>query len=127
MNNIKKGDEVVVLTGKDKGKRGAVLSVLQEKQKVIVENINMAKKLIQILKYIPINVKKVKIKYVKDRPGHDFRYALNSNKIHKELNWKPQISLNRGLKDTFNWYLRNINFFTSVSKKFYDKRLGLKK
>ena len=92
-----------------------------------VENINMAKKLIQILKYIPINVKKVKIKYVKDRPGHDFRYALNSNKIHKELNWKPQISLNRGLKDTFNWYLRNINFFTSVSKKFYDKRLGLKK
>ncbi len=44
MNNIKKGDEVVVLTGKDKGKRGAVLSVLQEKQKVIVENINMAKR-----------------------------------------------------------------------------------
>ena len=44
MNNIKKGDEVVVLTGKDKGRRGAVLSVLQEKQKVIVENINMAKR-----------------------------------------------------------------------------------
>ncbi len=91
-----------------------------------VENINMAKKLIKILKYVPIKVKNVKIKYVKDRPGHDFRYALNSKKIYRDLNWKPKISLNKGLKDTFNWYLQNINFFTSVSKKFYDKRLGLK-
>jgi large subunit ribosomal protein L24 len=44
MNNIKKGDEVVILTGKDKGKRGVVLRVLSTKRKVVVENINMVKR-----------------------------------------------------------------------------------
>ncbi len=44
MNNIKKGDEVVVLTGKDKGKRGVVVRVLRAKGKVVVENINMVKR-----------------------------------------------------------------------------------
>lgn len=44
MNNIKKGDEVVVLAGKDRGKRGAVLKVLRDEDKVVVENINMSKR-----------------------------------------------------------------------------------
>ena len=73
-----------------------------------------------------MHVNKSKIKYVKDRPGHDFRYALDSKKIRKKLKWKPKINLNEGLKDTFKWYLNNIIFFKSVSKKLYDKRLGLK-
>ena len=68
----------------------------------------------------------MKIKFVKDRPGHDFRYALNSKKIYKELNWKTKINLDKGLNDTFNWYLNNKKFFLSISKKLYDKRLGLK-
>ena len=67
----------------------------------------------------------VKIKLVKDRPGHDFRYALDCKKIYKELKWKSKINLNRGLADTFRWYLNNKDFFTSVSKKLYAKRLGL--
>ena len=70
---------------------------------------------------------KSKIKYVKDRPAHDFRYALNSKKIKKELKWKPKINLSNGLKNTFNWYLNKINFFSNVSAKLYDKRLGLRK
>ena len=69
---------------------------------------------------------KSKIKYVKDRPGHDFRYALDSKKIRKKLKWKPKINLSDGLKSTFIWYLNNMTFFKSVSKKLYDKRLGLK-
>ena len=44
MNNIKKGDEVVILTGRDKGKRGVVLKMLRAKGKVVVENVNMAKR-----------------------------------------------------------------------------------
>ena len=67
----------------------------------------------------------VKIKFVKDRPGHDFRYALDSKKIRKELKWKSKIDLARGLADTFQWYLNNMDFFSSISKKLYDKRLGL--
>jgi len=85
-----------------------------------VMNIEIARKLLKIYK------SKSKIKYVKDRPGHDFRYALNSKKIRKKLKWEPKINLNKGLKNTFMWYLSNINFFKSVSKKLYDKRLGLK-
>ena len=92
-----------------------------------IQNINITKKLLHILKNNSIIIgDKVKIKFVKDRPGHDFRYALDCKKIHKELKWKSKINLEKGLSDTFYWYLNNMSFFTSVSKKLYDKRLGLK-
>jgi len=92
-----------------------------------VENINIAKKLISISKKILVRKRnKVKIKFVKDRPGHDFRYALNSKKIKNKLRWKAKINLHKGLERTFNWYMNNLNFFTSISKKLYSKRLGLK-
>ena len=77
-------------------------------------------------KHLKLN-KKTKIKFVKDRPGHDFRYALNNKKISKKLGWKSKLSLNTGLSQTFNWYNNNKAFFNSVSKKYYMNRLGLKK
>ena len=86
-----------------------------------IKNIDIAKKLLKMYR------NKSKIKFVKDRPGHDFRYALDSEKIRKKLKWKPKINLNEGLKNTFIWYVNNISFFKSVPKKLYDKRLGLKK
>ena len=107
-----------------KGKIGESYNVGSNKN---IKNIDIAKKLIKISRKKLIKVgKNVKIKFVKDRPGHDFRYALNSKKIYKELNWKTKINLDRGLNDTFNWYLNNKKFFLSISKKLYDKRLGLK-
>jgi dTDP-glucose 4,6-dehydratase len=47
------------------------------------------------------------IKYVKDRPGHDRRYALDSSKIQRELGWKPQISFEDGIRRTIDWYIQN--------------------
>ena len=92
-----------------------------------VRNIDIAKKLLRIVKNKSLKInKKVKIKFVKDRPGHDFRYALNNNKIFKELGWKTKIPLDSGLLQTFYWYLNNKNFFKRVSKKLYMNRLGLK-
>ena len=92
-----------------------------------LRNIDIAKKLLKIVKTKPLKInKKVKIKFVKDRPGHDFRYALNNNKILKELGWKTKISLDIGLSQTFDWYLNNKAFFKTVSKKLYINRLGLK-
>ena len=92
-----------------------------------VRNIDIAKKLLKIAKIKSLKInKKVKIKFVKDRPGHDFRYALNNNKIFKELGWKTKIPLDSGLLQTFYWYLNNKNFFKRVSKKLYMNRLGLK-
>ena len=88
-----------------------------------IKNIDMVKKLLSIW---GVAQNKSKVKYVKDRPGHDFRYALDSRKIRQKLKWKPKISLDEGLKNTFEWYVNNIKFFSSVSKKLYDKRLGLK-
>jgi len=92
-----------------------------------IKNIDIAKKLLRILKNNSIIIgNKAKIIFVKDRPGHDFRYALDCKKIHKKLKWKSKMNLDVGLTDTFRWYLNNMDFFTSVSKKLYDKRLGLK-
>ena len=92
-----------------------------------ISNIEIARKLIKIAKKNSYKFgNRAKIKFIKDRPGHDFRYALDSRKIHKKLKWKSKINFNLGLKNTFKWYFDNMNFFKSVPKKLYDKRLGLK-
>ena len=91
-----------------------------------VSNLNLTKILLKIIKNKDFKIeKKVKIKFVKDRPGHDFRYALNSKKIRKELNWKPKMNFKSGLEETFNWYLNNFEFFSSFSRRKFFKRIGL--
>ena len=90
-------------------------------------NIELVKKILKICKNMNIKIgKKTKIRFVKDRPGHDFRYALNNKKILNKLKWKPKISFDKGLKDTIIWYLENFKFLKNISKKNYEKRLGLK-
>ena len=92
-----------------------------------LKNIDIANKLLKIAKKKSAEIgKKVKIKFVKDRPGHDFRYALSNKKVLKKLKWKSKISLNIGLSKTFDWYKINKSFFSKTSKKQFDKRLGLK-
>ena len=73
-----------------------------------------------------LRLNKTKIRFVKDRPGHDFRYALNSKKILKKLKWQTKIDFEAGLKETIRWYFNNRNFLKQISKKKYDNRLGLK-
>ncbi len=92
-----------------------------------LKNVNIVKIILTIFKKKGFKIgKKVKIKFVKDRPGHDFRYSLNSEKIHRKLKWKTRTSLKKGLSLTVDWYFKNRQFITSISKKLYDKRLGLK-
>ena len=106
-----------------KGKIGNFYNIGSNKN---IINIEICKKLLKIAKS-RINIgKNVKIKFVKDRPGHDIRYALNSNKIINELNWKPKTNFEEGLIKTFNWYLNNQNYFKLLDKKDIDSRLGLK-
>jgi len=106
-----------------KGKIGEFYNIGSNKN---LNNIQICKTLLKISKKINVVKKNVKIKFVKDRPGHDFRYALNSNKIKKELKWKPKTSFEKGILDTFNWYLDNKKYYTSLSKKDITKRLGNK-
>ena len=56
------------------------------------------------------------IKFVKDRPGHDLRYAINAEKIKRELNWKPKISFENGLRKTIEWYLENMDWLNKTRK-----------
>ncbi len=66
------------------------------------------------------------IKYVEDRPGHDFRYAVDSSKIQNNLNWKPRENFNTGLNKTIQWYIKNENWWRNIQRMRYSQsRLGL--
>ena len=106
-----------------RGKIGEFYNIGSNKN---LDNLEVCKKLIKVSKN-SINIgKKVKITFVKDRPGHDMRYALDSNKIKKNLNWHPKTSFKEGIKLTFDWYNNNKAYFKSLSKKDIIKRLGNK-
>lgn len=66
------------------------------------------------------------ITYVKDRPGHDLRYAIDATKINKELGWKPSVTFEEGLEKTVNWYLENTAWLENVTSgayaTYYDKQ-----
>jgi len=89
-----------------------------------LNNLEVCNKLIKISKTIKKLGDNVKIKFVKDRPGHDIRYALNSNKIIKELKWSPRINFEKGIKMTFDWYNNNRDYYKNLSKKDIITRLG---
>ncbi len=105
------------------GKKGESYNIGTGK---VITNLNLTKILLKIINDKISLRKKVKIKFVKDRPGHDMRYALDSKKIRKELNWKPSIKFNDGLSKTFEWYFENKKFYNHFSKKKFFKRIGLK-
>jgi dTDP-glucose 4,6-dehydratase len=91
----------------------------------IVENLTMAKSLLRAMGK-PENL----LTYVKDRPGHDRRYALDCKKIETELGWKPQIPLESGLRNTIDWYKNNVAWIAGVRggeylsyyEKYYENR-----
>ena len=105
----------------EKGKIGNFYNIGSN---INLNNIQISKKLIKIAQIKFSLGKNVKIKLVKDRPGHDMRYALNSNKLIKKLKWKPQTSILKGLRKTFNWYLNNPKYYLSLKKKDITARLG---
>ncbi len=90
-----------------------------------INNLDIARLLIKIAKKKIKLGKNVKIKFVKDRPGHDIRYALDSKKINNKLKWKSKINLKVGLQNTFNWYFKNMKYYTSLKKKDITSRLGV--
>src|SRR5689334_12655353 len=61
------------------------------------------------------------ITYVKDRPGHDRRYAIDASKINKELGWKPSVTFEQGLSETIDWYLQNTEWLKHVTSGAYQQ------
>ncbi|MBP9191997.1 MAG: GDP-mannose 4,6-dehydratase, partial [Ignavibacteria bacterium] len=82
---------------------------------------------IDIVKLIlkSLNISEESIKYVKDRPGHDRRYAIDSSKIMNELGWKPEYTFEKGIEKTINWYKDNTDWWKKVMSgeylKYYDQ------
>jgi len=68
------------------------------------------------------------IEYVKDRPGHDRRYAIDSSKIENELGWKPEVTFDEGIKSTIIWYLENKVWWERILNNeylsYYEEQYG---
>jgi dTDP-glucose 4,6-dehydratase len=100
-----------------KGKSGEVYNFGSDNE---WENIKIVKELLKNLEK-PESL----IEFVKDRPGHDKRYAIDSSKAQNELGWTPEITFDTGLKFTIDWYLSNKEWLASVTsgsyKDFYQK------
>ena len=104
-----------------KGKIGEFYNIGSNKN---LKNLQVSKELIKISKKRIKIGNKVKILFVKDRPGHDVRYALNSRKIMSKLGWKARTNFRQGIELTFDWYFKNKNYYKFLSKKDIIKRLG---
>lgn len=105
----------------EKGKLGKVYNVGADEEKTNIE----------IIKRILSELGKSEdlITYVKDRPGHDRRYAMDSTKIQTELGWKPKVDFNNGIKQTIDWYLENPVWCSNVRNgsymEYYHKQYGV--
>ena len=108
-------------------KKGKVGNFYNIGSNLNLNNIKITKHLLKIAKKKIRVGKNVKINFVQDRPGHDLRYALNSNKVIKSLKWKPKVNISNGLTKTFDWYLKNPGYYSKLKKKDITKRLGTKR
>ena len=88
------------------------------------KNIDLIKLLIKLMDEKlgrPAGTSDALITYVKDRPGHDLRYAIDASKINKELGWSPSVTFEEGLSATIDWYLTNTEWLQHVTSGNYQK------
>lgn len=95
-----------------KGKSGKSYNISAYNE---VDNLTIIKEILQIM-----NKSTDQIEFIQDRPGHDFRYSLDSSNIRKELEWLPKTEFHDGLKKTVNWYLENKQWWTKISEKEFN-------
>lgn len=100
----------------DRGKFGEVYNIGGENEK---RNIDIARMILKLL-----GKDESYIKFVKDRPGHDYRYGLDNTKIRKELGWAPKINLNIGLVKTVEWYKSNPSWWKPLKKGLVRENKG---
>ncbi len=111
-----------VLAVLERGRIGAVYNIGGLD---IEENLTIARTLLRL-----IGKPETLLSYVKDRPGHDRRYALHCDKMEKDLGWKPAVPLEEGLRQTIDWYKTNVKWMAGVRdgeylsyyEKYYENR-----
>ena len=86
-------------------------------------NLGVVKTILKVL-----NKPESLIRYVKDRPGHDMRYAIDPTKLENELGWKPEYNFDTGIRQTIEWYLNNKEWWQNIISgeytKYFDKMYG---
>lgn len=106
------------------GTIGETYNIGGNNEKKNIEVVNAICEILIELVPQPLDYKR-QITFVKDRPGHDIRYAIDASKIKKELNWTPVETFETGLKKTVQWYLENSNWCKRVQDGSYQRqRLG---
>ena len=95
-----------------KGKSGESYNISAGNE---IDNITIIEKILTIVKKPLEN-----IEFVEDRPGHDFRYSMESNKIRNELGWAQKKKFEDGLKKTVEWYLENKEWWMNLDQKILD-------
>ena len=81
-----------------------------------IDNITIVKKILELM-----NKSEDLIEFVEDRPGHDFRYSMDSTKIRNELGWKELVNFDEALEKPIKWYLNNENWWTNLSQTVQNK------
>jgi len=117
-----------ILCVANRGKVGRTYCIGGDCEKTNNELINMVCELLNDI--CPINNSYSDlIKYVQDRPGHDFRYSIDAGLIKKELGWQPKTKIKDGLKKTIKWYVKNTDWCTRVLNKsgYKGERIGQRK
>jgi dTDP-glucose 4,6-dehydratase len=117
-----------LLTVVDKGKLGNTYLIGTRNEKKNIDIIRNICSLMDELVSEPAVIRHESlIAFVKDRPGHDLRYAIDPSKVEKELNWKPTYTFEQGLRNTVKWYLENQRWCEQILNGSYRlERLGLK-
>jgi len=102
----------------EKAKPGQIYNIGGNNEK---ENISIVKKVIEILREMTNDegINEGLIKHVKDRPGHDRRYAIDASKIKQELGWEPEVEFEEGLRKTIKWYLENRQWVEEIKSGEY--------
>ena len=109
------------------GKPGETYNIGGKNEKTNLEVVDTICSLLEGFKPPASNFRyKDLITHVEDRPGHDFRYAIDTSKIERELGWKPQETFETGMARTVQWYLGNQTWCDAVSGGYSQTRLGLK-
>jgi dTDP-glucose 4,6-dehydratase len=103
------------------GKAGETYNVGGNNEVKNIDLVNMLCDLMDELEpNLPVKPAKELITFVKDRPGHDRRYAINSSKLQKELGWNPTVTVEQGLRQTVKWYLNNRSWWEVLLSEEYQ-------
>jgi dTDP-glucose 4,6-dehydratase len=94
-----------------KGKKGKSYNISAHNE---VDNLTIIKQILEIM-----NKPSDQIEFIEDRPGHDFRYSLDSSKIRNETDWSPKTEFHEGLKKTVEWYLQNKEWWLKINESEY--------